>query len=99
MLNETLDLSGVDEDVEKVAAKAAPKKRSKHAPIIYTETEKLEHEIKLLNAKLAAALKGNTALLEEVKYINSILAEATGMKDYQVYTAIRERSLTVTHTN
>jgi hypothetical protein len=75
---------------------AVKRKRGKAEPVPLTKEEKLELEVKLLKAKLEAALKGNAALLEDVKYINSILAEATGMQDYQVYAAIRERSLSVT---
>lgn len=69
--------------------------KKKTAAIELTEVEKLQLEIKLLEAKLTSALRGNTALLEDVKYINSLLAAATGMHDYEVYAAVRARSLTV----
>lgn len=90
------EMLAVDDCVEAAVAKAAPRKK-KYAPVIYSETEKLEHALKLAEARTKAACRGNALLLEELQYIVTLLAEATGMQNYQVMQAIRERTLTVTH--
>lgn len=94
-MNDLTELE-IDDCVEEAAAKAAPKKKTRNAPAVYTEVEKLEHQIRLAEARTQAACKGNSMLLAELHYVLDILAEATGMHKHEVYASVRDRSITLT---
>lgn len=94
LMHEAAAEEAVERMLEKVQT-SKKKAKAKREPAPLTTEQKLELEVKLLKAKLNAALGGNTALLTELKYVLYILAQATGMQEHEVYAAIRERSITI----